>query len=115
MASERNYAQLEKEALSLVFGVRKFHQFLYGRQFTLYTDHKPLTTILGPKKGVPPLSAARLQRWALLLASYDYKIEYKNTAAHANADGLSRLPTTTTALGSSAILSPGEGSSKATE
>ncbi len=108
-ASERNYAQLEKEALSLVFGVRKFHQFLYGRQFTLYTDHKPLTTILGPKKGVPPLSAARLQRWALLLASYDYKIEYKNTAAHANADGLSRLPTTTMALGSSAILSPREG------
>ncbi len=44
-ASEWNYALLEKEALLLVFGVRKFHQFLYGRQFTLYTDHKPLTTI----------------------------------------------------------------------
>ncbi len=64
-ATEKNYAQLEKEALSLVFGVRKFHQYLYGRSFTLYTDHKPLTTILGPKKGIPPLAAARLQRWAL--------------------------------------------------
>jgi len=54
--SEKSYSQLEKEALSLVFGVRKFHQFLYGRKFTLYTDHKPLTSILGPKKGVPSQS-----------------------------------------------------------
>jgi len=57
-SSERNYAQLEKEALSLVFGIQKFHSFLYGCEFTLYTDHKPLTTILNPKKEIPPLSAA---------------------------------------------------------
>ena len=56
--SEKNYAQLEKEALSLVFGIKKFHQYLYGRRFTLITDHKPLTTILGPKKGIPSLAAA---------------------------------------------------------
>ena len=56
--SEKNYAQLEKEALSLVFGVEKFHQYFYGRRFTLITDHKPLTAILGPKKGIPSLAAA---------------------------------------------------------
>ena len=74
--SEQNYAQLEREALSLVFGVKKFHAYLYGRQFTLTTDHKPLTTILGPKQGIPTLAAARLQRWALLLADTPIKLNF---------------------------------------
>ena len=39
-----------------------FHTYLYGRKFMLIMDHKPLTTILGPKKGVPAMTAARLQR-----------------------------------------------------
>lgn len=91
-ATERNYSQVEKEALSLIYGIQKFHQFLYGRRFGLITDHKPLTTLLGPKKGIPSLAAARLQRWALILSAYSYSIRYRPTQDHANADSLSRLP-----------------------
>ena len=88
-SSERNYSQIDKEALALVYGVKKFQAYLYGRKFTLVTDHKPLTSIFGPRKGVP---AARLQRWSLLLSAYNYDIEFRPTAAHGNADALSRLP-----------------------
>ena len=58
----------------------------------MVTDHKPLTAILGPKKGIPSLAAARLQRWAIILSDYEYDIQYKSTEEHSNADGLSRLP-----------------------
>ena len=80
--SERNYAQIEKEALSLVFGVKRFHQFLYGRKFTLMTDHKPLQAILGPKSAVPTLAAARMQSWALVLSAYDYDLVYRRSEEH---------------------------------
>ena len=74
--AEQHYSQIEKEALSLIFGVKKFHQSLYGRPFTRVTDHKPLTTIFGSKKGIPTVTAARLQRWAILLMAYQYQIEF---------------------------------------
>ena len=91
-SAERNYPQVEKEALSLVYGIRKFHQYLYGRQFVMVTDHEPLLVLLGSKKEVPPLAAARLQRWALLLSAYSYQLEFRKTSKHGNADFLSRLP-----------------------
>ena len=89
--AERNYAQIDKEALAIVWAVRKFHTYLYGRHFVLVTDHKPLTAIFNPEKDLPAMTAARLQRHALFLAGHRYSIEYRNTHEHTNADGLSRL------------------------
>lgn len=95
-SAQRNYSQLDKEAFSIIFGLKRFHQFLYGRSFTIITDHKPLLTLLSPVKSVPQHCAARLQRWSLILASYDYKLEYRSTNAHSDADSMSRLPLPTT-------------------
>ncbi|KAL9975231.1 hypothetical protein ACROYT_G012365 [Oculina patagonica] len=63
----------------------------------VHIDHRSQVpvTILGPKTGVPTLAAARMQRWALILASYQYDIEYRKSAEHANADAMSRLAQST--------------------
>ena len=90
--AERNYSQLEKEALAIIFGIQKFHMYLYGRRFTLLTDNKPLSLILGPKKGIPVLAASRLQRWAIQLSAYQYDIKCRSSTKNGNADTLSRFP-----------------------
>ena len=84
-SSEKNHSQVEKEALALMFGISKFHQYIYGRQFTLLTDHQPLLSILGPKQR----AAARMKHWALILSAYTYTIAYRLTKDHANAEGRS--------------------------
>ena len=74
--AEQKYSQIEKEALALTFALKKFHYYVYGRRFTLQTDHQPLVTIFGNKKGASAHVANRLQRWAIFMLAYDFKIEY---------------------------------------
>ena len=90
--AEKKYSQLDKEGLAIIFGVKRFHQFLVGRHFIILSDHKPLQHLFRETSGVPTLASARIQRWALILGAYDYTIAYKPGPEHANADVLSRLP-----------------------
>ena len=90
--AEKNYSQIDKEALAIVFGVKHFHQYLFGRPFMIKSDHKPLQYLLGEKKGIPSMASARVQRWALTLSAYNYKVQYVPGREHANADVFSRLP-----------------------
>ncbi|CAK1554366.1 unnamed protein product [Leptosia nina] len=74
---ERRYCQTEKEALTLVWAVEHFHMFLYGKEFELVTDHKPLEVIFGPKSK----PCARIERWVLRLQSYKFKVNTKYSGA----------------------------------
>lgn len=89
--AEKNYSQLDREGLALIFGVKKFHKFLYGRHFTMVTDHKPLLGLFGEHKSLPEHASPRVQRWAITLTAYDYQLKYRPGTEN-SADALSRLP-----------------------
>lgn len=75
-----------------MFGQKRFHLYLYGRHFTIQTDHKPLERIFGRKTTIPSLAAMRLQRWAIILSPFHYSIKSVPSKQNAVADALSRLP-----------------------
>jgi transposase InsO family protein len=89
---ERNYSQIEREALSIVFALKKYRQYLLGRHFILRTDHRPLTVLFGENNGIPQMVSSRIKRWALVLSAYSYSIEYIPTKENGCADFLSRKP-----------------------
>ena len=91
-SAERRYSQIDREALAIIWSLKKFHKYVYARPFRLVTDHEPLQYIFHPHKGIPEMSVSRLQRWALMLSCYNYTIEYRPTGKHGNADVCSRFP-----------------------
>ena len=101
---EKRYGEIDKEALAIIFGLKRFHVYLYGRHFTIFTDRKPLERIFGPKTAIPSLAAMRLQRWAIIIAAFNYGIKFVPSKQNAVADALSRLPLPSTAGGESAVF-----------
>ncbi|XP_026752395.2 uncharacterized protein K02A2.6-like [Galleria mellonella] len=91
---EKRYSTIDREALGIVYAVTKFHQYLYGRKFTLLTDHKPLERIFSQNRETPKIASNRLLRWAMILNSYEYIIQYQSAKENTPADALSRLPLT---------------------
>ena len=87
--TEKNYAQIEKELLAVVFSLEKFDQYVYGRRVTVETDHKPLLPIM--KKALLQ-APKRLQRMLLQLQRYDISLVYRRGTDMHLADTLSRAP-----------------------
>ena len=81
-----NYAQTEKEALALVWACERFNLYVYGREFELETDHKPLECIFS-RTSKP---SARIERWVLRLQCHNYRVVYCPGKTNI-ADALSRL------------------------
>ena len=75
-----------------MFGVKRFHDYLVGHHFLLYTDHKPLLALLNEHRATSPQALARIRRWSLFLSAYEYNLKFRDTLSHCNADALSRLP-----------------------
>ena len=90
--AQKRYPQIEREAWSIVFGVTRFKDYLFGRKFDLTTDHRPLLHIFGEKKGLPIFAANRLQRWAYLLSNFNYTLTCVKSEEN-RADYLSRIET----------------------
>ena len=90
--AERNYSQLDKEGLDLVFGVKKFHNSVWYVEHLRYewiTSHYKASN---DSKPIPCMESAHIQRWALTLASYGYIIKYRSGQTNSNTNALSRHP-----------------------
>lgn len=90
--AEKNYSNIDREALAIIFGVGKFERYLRGRKFVIRIDQKLLERIFGEKVGIPKVAASRLVRWAIILSAFQYTIEYIPEKNNVIADVLSRLP-----------------------
>ena len=90
--AEKNYSQIEKEGLAIVFAMRRFQRYLAKQHFILFTDHRPLLKIFGQNETTSTTTSARFQRWSLFLSSFDYEIGFKKSTENANDDALSRNP-----------------------
>ena len=69
-SAERNYSTIEKECLAVVWGIKRFHLYLYGVPFVLHTDHEPLQYMNSAK-----FANGRLMHWAMFLQSYTFRVE----------------------------------------
>lgn len=93
MPREEHYSTIEKECLAIELGVKAFKVYLLGKPFTVQTDHRALEWLDRLKE-----DNAHLNRWSLLLQSYQFKVSYRAGKANANADALSRIDYSTSAI-----------------
>ena len=86
---ELTYAPIEREALAILHGAIKFHHYVFGRQFLVETDHRPLVSIFGGYLNEAP---ARIQCLMLKMQRYDYSVQWVPRKFIIMADSLSKRP-----------------------
>ena len=86
--TQARYPQIDREALSIYWAVKRFHLFVYGKEFKVITDHKPLVSLFNNPSSKP---SARIERWLLELQQYRFTVEYRPGASNP-ADYASRHP-----------------------
>ena len=74
--------------MAIALGCQHFHLYLFGNEFTIITDHKPLETIFNNPNSKPP---SRIERWRLKLQPYQFRVQYRPGKTNA-ADYMSRHP-----------------------
>jgi transposase InsO family protein len=88
--AERNYSQVQKEALAIHWATERLHKYLYGSRFRIVTDHKALQYLLHPSASLSKPTSAMIQRWAFQLSAYQYEIVHRPGKDIPQADYLSR-------------------------
>jgi len=85
--SQRRYAAYKKELWGIVYSLRQFHSYVWGRgDLVLITDHKPLTYIFSSTQLSPAL-----QQWLDVILDYDFQITHRDGILHVLPDQLSRM------------------------
>jgi hypothetical protein len=92
---ERRWAPNEIEAYAMVWGIQHFHNYLYGREFKLETDHKNLLYVM---KNDP--NSSKVARWSVAVQGYRFHIVHVPGVENVVADCLSRYPAPSEACGS---------------
>jgi hypothetical protein len=83
--AESKYSTTELELLAFLFATKQFRCYIYGRKFTVYTDHRALRWLLNLQD-----PSSRLTRWAMKLSEYDFTVEHRSGTQMRHADALSR-------------------------
>ena len=84
---ERRYCVTRRELLAVVYFLKTLRHYLYGRKFTVRTDHGALRWLTNFKD-----PQGQVARWLEVLGTYDFEIQHRPGLRHGNADALSRGP-----------------------
>ena len=90
--SEKNYSQIDREGLAVIWAIEYFRQYLWCQDFELHTDCSALVRIFGPKNDMGGCVTGRLNCYAVKLMEYSFSVKHIKGSSNSTADSLSRLP-----------------------